>query len=206
MGPSRRRPALSALLLVLAGLGAACATAREVPILATAQVAEDFATYRLRRVGLPPVAGERLDVEHGSELQESLFAELSRTTPYELVALLPEDLAEVLESEPHRRGRYAPRTVADVARRFDLDGVLFATVTHQRHFPPLQVSVQVDLVAAETGLVIWSGSVHLDATDPRVRRGLEVWGGGDVDGTWQVALLSPDRFARFAAWQIASLL
>lgn len=206
MGRAQRRLALSALL-ALGALASGCVSGpREVPVLATAQVAEDFETYRLRRIGLPPVEGELVDVEHALALQASLFAELSRTTPYELVALAPDDLAEVLASEPHRRGTYAPRTVAEIARRYRLDGLLFGTVTHQRYFPPQQLSVQVDLVAAETGLVIWSASVHLDATDPRVRAGLELWGGGEVDGTWQVALLSPDRFARFAAWQIASVL
>ena len=70
------------------------------------------------------------------------------------------------------------------------------------------LSVQMDMVSAETGLVVWSAAVHLDASDPLVREGVEIWAGGGAEdaGDWEVALMSPSRFARFAAWQIASLL
>ena len=75
-------------------------------------------------------------------------------------------------------------------------------------FPPQELSVQLDLVAAETGLVIWSADVHVDATDPRVQRGLEVLYGGGAGGSepWQLSLVSPSRFARYAASQVAELL
>ena len=78
-------------------------------------------------------------------------------------------------------------------------------------FPPQKLSAQLDLVAAETGLVIWSSAVHLDANDPHVREGLEAYYGSLDDGwegqqDWRIALLSPARFAQFAAYQVASLL
>ena len=63
------------------------------------------------------------------------------------------------------------------------------------------------MVSAETGLVIWSGAVDLDGADQRVIDGLQVYYGNDEDQkSWRVALLSPERFARFAAFQVACLL
>ena len=47
---------------------------------------------------------------------------------------------------------------------------------------------------------------HLDADDPRVAEGLQTYYGGVDDEAWQVALISPERFARFAAFQMACLL
>ena len=56
-------------------------------------------------------------------------------------------------------------------------------------------------------MVIWSSSVHLDATDPRVVDGLKLyWGDKEDKRAWELALLSPERFARFAAFQVACLL
>ena len=111
-------------------------------------------------------------------------------------------------SDPYRRGWYKPKTIIGLSQRYSLDGILFGVVTQERFFPPLLLSLQVDLVSAETGLVIWSGKVDLDASDERVVDGLRLYYGaqqGD-DEDWHVALLSPERFARFAAFQIACLL
>jgi hypothetical protein len=54
--------------------------------------------------------------------------------------------------------------------------------------------------------------VHLDATEKRVRDGLKVYFSNpdghmdDQSQDWRLALLSPARFAQFAAFQVASLL
>jgi len=116
-------------------------------------------------------------------------------------------LAELESSDPYRRGWYKPKTIIGLSRRYSLDGILFGTVTQERFFPPQLLALQVELVSAETGLVIWSGSVDLDASDERVVTGLRLYYSDDDDGeNWRVALLSPERFARFAAFQIACLL
>ncbi len=205
----RLTPFLGAFLL--AGCSAILPEPPSMPALATAQVAEDFDTYRLRRIGLMPFEGADVTVEQAAGLKSAFFSELSLSTPFELVPLDGRDLEEVHESDPYRRGWYSPDTVVDLSRRYSLDAILFGTVTQSQFFPPQKLSVQVDMVAAETGLVIWSSSVHLDASEERVREGLEVYfttpDGDDEDGRdWRMALLSPSRFAQFAAYQIASLL
>lgn len=179
-----------------------------MPRLANAVVSSDFASYQLRRIGLPPFRGRNLPEEQGLALQRALHSELSQSTPFEIVQLEGADLAELESSDPHRRGWYKPKTIIGLSQRFSLDGILFGVVTQERFFPPQLLSLQVDLVSAETGLVIWSGKVDLDASDERVVDGLRLYYGahGDDDEDWHVALLSPERFARFAAFQIACLL
>jgi hypothetical protein len=178
-----------------------------MPRLANAVVSSDFESYELGRVGLPPFRGRGLAVEQAVALQRALHSELSQSTPFEIVQLEGADLAELEASDPHRRGWYRPRTIIGLSQRFQLDGILFGTVTQQRFFSPQMLSLQVDLVSAETGLVIWSGKVDLDASDARVQDGLRIYyGAREDDEDWRVALLSPERFARFAAFQIACLL
>jgi hypothetical protein len=123
------------------------------------------------------------------------------------VLLDERDMAELETSDPYRRGSYQPRTIIGLSRRYNLDGILFGTVSQQRFFPPQLLSLEVDMVSAETGLVIWSGAVDLDGADQRVIDGLRVYYGNEEDQeSWRVALLSPERFARFAAFQVACLL
>jgi len=187
----------------------ACISTTASERLASGQVVADFDTYTLRRVGLTPFAGESLTIEQSTVIQSAFFTEISRTTSMEVVPLGRDDMEEIPTSEPYRRGRYKARTVIELARRYNLDALLVGTVTEVQAFPPQRLSVQLDMVASETGVVIWSGSVHLDARDERVRRSLmDYFSDRGVDGAegWEVSLLSPSRFAQFAAYEIARLL
>ena len=194
---------------VLALSASSCALfPSEIPMIASAQVASDFDTYHVARVGLMPFQGSDVDLERGDDLQLAFYSEFSRTTPFEVVLLENVDLDEVTGSEPYRRGWYHPTTIIEVSRRYNLDAVMFGTVVREQFFPPQELSVQVDMVAAETGLVIWSSSAHLSAGDERVQEGLKIYYDGELAGSpgWELSLVSPTRFARFAAFQIASLL
>ena len=203
------RLAILALFLLLP----ACATTHEgVQLFGTARVVRDFNSYRLERVGLIPIDGEGSTPEQESVLQATFYSELSRSTDFEIVVLDKDDLAEVPTSDPVRRGWYNTRTILGVSERFKLDALLIGTVTDLQTFHPQRISVQFDLVSAETGLTLWSSSLHLDAGNQSVREGLEAFyslGEGESAESgepWELALLSPRRFARFAAWQIARLL
>ncbi len=194
--------------LVLVWVAGGCLAPLEdsVPILATAEVAEDFDSYEIRRVGLLPFAGEGLTDVDREQLQVAFSAEIARFAPYEIVLLGEADLEAIEKSDPYRRGWYRPRTILSIAQRYRLDAILFGTVTSRRFYRPQSLGMAIDLVAAETGLAIWSSSVYLDATDPRVREGIEAFYRTEDEDTRRVALLSPERFARFAAFQVASLL
>lgn len=195
-------------LLTLSLLAPACASLAPsgMPELANAVVSSDFESYEVRRVGILPFSGRDLTAEQSADLQRALHSECSRTAPFEFVLLDANDLAELERSDPYRRGWYEPATLIGLSRRYTLDAILFGVVSQARFFPPQLLALRVDMVSAETGLVIWSGSIDLDATDPRVQQGLQKYYSGDGAEAWRVALLSPERLARFAAFQVASLL
>ena len=207
---------MSAALRLAAALGLAalaavgCRTTLPDPgPLASSTVAADFGTYRLARVGLLPFAGRDLSPESAANLQRAFQLELARVMPYELVPLTVADLEEVRAGNPYLRGRYEPPAILEVARRYRLDALLIGTVTQNEPYPPQALGLEVELVATETGQPLWTSSVHLDAGDARVRARLELWqdshkadGGGRE--SVQLTLVSPERFARFAAWEVAT--
>lgn len=206
---------LGALLLAgCAALGAvSCGvlgSAPPVQLAHTRRVA-DYPTYTLRRVGLLPFAGSTLDGRRESEFREAFLFEFARAAPYEVVALSEVQIAEVDPSRPHERGAYSSRTVLELARRYRLDGLLVGDVTQLEVYSPQLLGVQLDLVSAETGLVIWSSSVHIDGGDASLTPNFEQFrrlqrddstGSADL----QITLLSPSRLARFAAYEIARTL
>ena len=179
-----------------------------LPSLATARFATDFNTYRLQRVGLLPLTGANISTEQSQMLQAAFMVELSHAADVELVRLEAHDLEEVPGSEPYRRGRYLPRTILELAHRFQLDALLVGTVTHIQAFPPQALSISLDLVSCETGMVLWSSSVNLDAGDRDVHDSLAAWAALQRSSTGsreslQLTLISPSRFARFAAYEVA---
>lgn len=193
-------------LIACASVGCVAADGRASE-LAHAEADSDFESYHLRRVGLVPFAGKTLDREHARMLQAAFLHEFAINTPFEIVMLEESAMQEVVSSEPYRRGRLKPLTVLELSRRYSLDGILMGTVTHVNAYPPQVLGVEMDLIACETGLPIWSSRVQMDASDVRVRNGLAEYAReqertGDPRGA-ALALISPTRFARFAAHQVA---
>jgi len=187
-------------------------TREDAQLFATARVVTDFESYDLHRVGLLPLVGQEIWSAQSEPVQSGFLSELSRTTPFEVVSLGEGDLAEIPGSDPYRRGWYDPRTIIALAKRYQLDAVFVGTLADAQFFAPQRLAVQLDLVACETGAAIWSGSVHLDASDSTVRDSLMIWAtdaqAAEHRGSEpsDLALLSPRRFARFAAWQLSQLL
>jgi hypothetical protein len=198
------------LPLALLALSCGCASAPVAPRqFAHARFADDFESYQLRRVGLLPFCGETGDEGRARALQQTFAFELARTAPYELVALDEADVAEIAASDPLRRGAYDPRALLAMARRFRLDGLLIGTVTQMQLYTPQALAVELELVATETGQPVWSSQVALDATDPALRENLERWlfaDASEASADAQLAWLSPERLARFAARAVAETL
>lgn len=185
----------------------------EVPVLASAQVSADLGDHSLGRVGLLPV--QVLDAQpvnasfQSAQLSAIFHGEFARAASFELLQLGSREMEAVAQSDPFRRGRYEPEMLVELGRRFRLDALLIVHVGGQRVYAPQTLSAQAELVSLSTGGVLWNGQVHLDAADPQVTQGLEVFYsdaiGGEATGPWTLALHSPERFARFGAWQLAQV-
>ena len=85
---------------------------------------------------------------------------------------------------------------------------MVGTITSRRVVPPQVLGVQLDLISCETGATIWSADLMLDAARTDVQEAVATWSNDDLgreDGGAMV-LLSPRRYAHFAAYQLARLL
>jgi hypothetical protein len=197
---------VSALLLVLTSCGAL--PTREVPLLATGRITSDFASYSIRRVGLLPMRVDGDEAPGDGALEQAFHAELVAATGYEVIPLTQHDLLEFEALQPYRRGSYPAATLLELRRRFRLDAVAVGVVSNRRVVPPQRLGLQLDLISCETGATLWSSSVLLDAADAETRESLAIWSEqhtDSLDGA-ELVLLSPRRFARFAAWQVMQLL
>lgn len=201
----------AALIALLAGFGAGCAAPVSVPTMGSAEIVSDFQTYQIRRVGfLPfrPLHAAQLTPQEVGSIETSFHAEFAAGTPYDIVPLSREDLSEIVSLEPFRRGTYPPAAILAIRDRFSLDALLVGSVTARRVTPPLVLGAQIDLISCETGQTLWSADLLLDASIAATREGLEIWAAqelGEEHGA-RMAMLSPRKFAHFAAYQMARLL
>ncbi len=191
---------------LLAGCQSTSSTPKLLPTLARTRASDDLDTYSLRRVGLLPPLGAQ--GEEAAALQAALGFELARRASFEVIALDAGDLAEVQLDQPHVRGRYTPQSILAIAHRFRLDGLLVGTVTHLEPYAPQSLGLGLELVAVDTGLVVWSSTIDVDTSELRVRDSLEAYqaarlGGGDPADDLSVLMLSPASLMRFAASEMA---
>jgi hypothetical protein len=189
---------------------AACAAPREsVRPLGTATKSSDFGNYALRRIGLLLPEGDAIDPAFRRTLRDALASELAAATSYEIVPLGEADVEAISRLDPARTGRISPAPVLELARRTSLDGLITTRVLELRPYAPVRLVLSMDLIAVETGLVTWSGSVRVDTSDRETLAAIRSWhaavrGGNDTDQA--LDLLSPVRIAEFAALQAGLIL
>ncbi|QDV05038.1 hypothetical protein Poly30_05330 [Planctomycetes bacterium Poly30] len=177
----------------------------------SAKITSDFESYTLRRVGVLPFSEINKDPMAAHEvgaIETSFHSEFAAATPYDLVPLRAQDLAELLPPDPFREGWYAPATLRTLRERFRLDAILVGTITSRRVVVPQVLGVQLDLVSCETGQTIWSADLQLDASSEETREAIDSWAHGQLgeEHGAKMTLLSPKKFASFAAYQMARLL
>ena len=167
-----------AALVALAFGAVSCVGPHTVPAMGSAEIASDFETYRIQRVGFVPFRPlDRfvLPTNEVSAIETSFHSEFATGTPYDIVPLRADDLAEIMPAEPFRRGWYPPEAILALRDRYRLDAVFIGSVTARRLTPPLVLGAQLDLVSCETGQTIWSSDILLDASSRDTRDALEVW-------------------------------
>lgn len=194
--------------IALALLASCQATSGSVASLATTRVAADRDLYSLRRIGILPVRGVGMRAEDARAFEGALAAQLGAKWHAEIVPLESRDVEAVPENESFRLGRIEPDAILKLSRRYNLDALVQATFTERRAYAPQRLGVEVELTSCETGLPIWSASLRLDGASERMQQALHQWfaeerqsdAGGEA---WELYLLSPVRFAEFAAAQVA---
>lgn len=198
----------TASMLTLGG----CASMESASELGRFERASDLATFHIARVGVLPFQGANMSRDEASELASMFASAFAREAHVEARPLGEHDLEEVPQGETFRRGWTPPAVSIALARRFELDAIVVGAVRRAQWFPPLRVDLDVDLIAVETGLPVWTGSIELDAGDGRVRNAMKRWiererkgrdGSGQRGESFELYLISRRLFVEFAVTQLA---
>ena len=162
----------------------------------------------LRRAVLLPLAESPATaaLDGGAEhLFPVLQMELQKLRAFEVVVVTPQQLQQWTGRRAWRADEALPgNLLTRVREETGCDGVVFATLTAFRAYPPLAIGWNLRLIDLETGDVVWAVDEVLDAGAQPVIRAARDYSAAQIDlprgaDDGSAVLHSPRRFGQFAA-------
>lgn len=168
--------------------------------------AEIAAGPTVRRVALLPVHLVKADPSRLEDLDNNFRAELTRTGHYEIVRVSRPELAALCGRTQVDSTEALSAGLLDVLRvQYGVDAILFTDITNDNPYRPVSLGVRARLVHATSGAVLWAADNLFDSGNPTVANSARRYEldqqrqSFPLDRDGGAALLSPDRFSRYAA-------
>jgi hypothetical protein len=207
-------PARATLLLglAIAASAAACRDANHRRRPTPSFHSDELASRKIRRVVLAPFEDEARTGPARAAIQEAFAHEFEKATSVEVVAIDAMAHMEAAQDDrPRRTGQYHLESILELALRHDADGVLFGTITSYRAYAPQKLGIRVDLVSANSGLLLWSAHAEFDMADDDARFTLESdykkYASKEPQAlSWDHAMNSPGRFASLVSAEAVATL
>jgi TolB-like protein len=101
--------------------------------------------------------------------------------------------------------------LAAVRQTLGIDGIMFGTIQRYQPFPHLQMSINLKLIDARSGQLLWAFEDVWDSSDKVVENRMRTFfdqqmRSGYEPMDWQIMLASPRAFERFVVYEIAQTL
>jgi hypothetical protein len=197
-----------AALLAVAG----CTRAPELlpsPPTASWYRAPDFALNEVRRVIVLPMEHPPQDLVAADRVRQAMAAELQKTGRFEVLCP-PEDYFTCWRDDSLLRGIPTAELLADLARHFAVDGVVFSSLRDYDVYGLPRISVVVHLVCTYNGMTLASVDGQWDAQDAAVASRAIAYAqhkqASHRLGDAQMILKTPSWYERFVATELAGLL
>jgi len=207
---------LAGCLALLLAVSTGCQTARETiqeawtePFVPTNYYTVGPLDAEMQRVVVLPLysgilaPGESLDA-----MEAVLRSELAKTLRFEVIGVDVLALERMVGRRRLSSSEELPPTLfTELETAYAADGVLFLEITHLHAYRPLQVGLRGTLVSPQDASIQWAFDHVFDAGDPAIEAGARRYEsfagrtGYPIDTTSSV-LLSPRRFARYAAFEM----
>jgi hypothetical protein len=165
----------------------------------------------VRRVVVLPVAGEHVPETLRKHLQRSMEAAIASTQRFQVVplpAVLDED-RHLLESE--LSGRLSTSGLVDLAKRYQVDGVVLCRVHAFQPYKPPTLGMQSQLVSIHSGDTVWAVDATYDAGREDVRLDLREFCENELAQIeslhgWDLLRLSPRLYGEYVVHRVVATL
>ena len=198
-----------AALAALPACGLFAETPRPKPVNAYRGDERDLAHVR-RIMVLPFDTAPGVD-ESVVRLRDEFVGEIAKIHKFEVVPLPDGNEKDRELYAGLRRGRISADGLVEIGKRYNVDGIMLATVTAFRPYQPQHLGLRLQLTSLHSGTTVWAADGHYDAGDAATMSDLEHYAETfrseeqSMHG-WRINLLSPQRFAAFVSHRLIATL
>jgi hypothetical protein len=130
-----------------------------------------------------------------------LGAALRQQGRFEVMMLLASDAPALSAPGSWESNRIDPSVLRDLSSRYNCDAVLIGRIDRWQPYDPVAIGLQIHLVHAGSGAVVWSVGGDFDSRTQSIQDALATWwdnthgsGQASISG-WRAALSSPRLYA-----------
>jgi len=144
------------------------------------------------------------------EITAAFAVELRKIGRFEVIVPDGRKAKMLSENKIWDKGSININTVLRLSRNFDIDAIIFGSITHYRPYEPMLLGLKIGMISADNGIILWSADGVYDSNENEVAELVKYY----FDSThqksslygWKLILLSMRRYSQFVANQITKTL
>lgn len=140
------------------------------------------------------------------EVTEAFAVELRKIGSFEVVVPAGNKTTLSPEHEIWVKGSINLNTILTLRKKYDVDAIIFGTITHYRPYEPMLLGVKVGMISTDTGEIVWSADGVFDSNENEVAQLVKHYFESTHQKSalygWKLILLSMRRYSQFVANQI----
>jgi hypothetical protein len=171
--------------------------------------AEPADGHRIRRVGMLPFVDLSGHAQDAEDIESILLSAMRQRRAFDVVTLPPTALTDREEKDFYRDATVHQETLVRLHRDYNVDAVIFGTITHYKPYSPIVLGIKLDMFSAGAGDVIWEVNAHYDSRNQDVVQDVHNYHdtvlapSGSLED-YRIILMSPRQFAAYACARIAA--
>ena len=168
----------------------------------------EFDQMSIRRVLFAPIRNETTYFEETLGLDDAFMKQWSAIHRFELLPAMG-GLRDSLQNIDLRgRGRFYKLRLFDIGERFNIDAIIFTTLTSYFPYEPCQLGINAQMIHTRTGDIVWAVDEHYDGNQREVANLAKEYYYEKLRFShpltdWKTMLVSMKYFSEMAASNIA---
>jgi len=172
---------------------------------------EEYNNTSVQRVLLLPLTIESRRDKVVDDVTEAFFIELQRSAKFDIVEA--QEFQDILSQQKDvwARGLIRAETVVEAKKRYNVDAIIFGTITQYQPYEPPVLGIKIGMFSAKSGNIMWSADAIFDSSQASVIKLLKSYHKKQYQRKqslydWNLILLSMKRYAQFVAYHMVATL
>ncbi len=171
----------------------------------------EYDRFKIRRVMFAPIKNETTYSDVQRVLEPIFMTEWSKINYFEIVPAYGDVRNEFDSFHIHERGRFYKLRLYDIAKRFNVDAVIFTHVTRYSPYEPCTIGINVQMIHTYSGVVVWALNETYDGKLREVENMVRNYYFENMRFEyplldWKIMMVSMRNFAQAVGYSVANSL